>query len=566
VRPDDSRLTGVPPNRDAAVADARWTETERNRALRRVDWRFLLPRPGPSLSVCFCEGELAEAVALISGSVHKGPGHQARGCELAAAINPDAALLRTAYEALQPGGYLYLESYSRFGFAAEHLRRQLAAAGYSDIQLLAPQPGLRWTSPEHWVPLLAEGAVRYAWQGRTRARQRSVRWRQAARQILWRLSPRLRIASPLCALARRPSPNDDVDEARPATPRRGDPAAKGDSLCGSSLAMRVREGWAGWGLGPAPERVSFLLLTGGKRAVNKVVALAFADAEHAPRIAVKLARVPESVSGIEREAATLDVLHRTRAGLRGVPEVVFCEQVDGMPLLGQTVITGRRMSTVLSAATAAALARAATDWQLQLAGTPPKWSPADLRREWIDPVIDDFALHFGSAVDPAMLREALDEVSGLGPLPQVVEQRDFSPWNLLVTAERTLGVLDWESSELRGVPVLDLVYLFAYMSVYLGGGFPSGRYSECYREMLDSSTAIGEAAHTCLAVYMRRLDIEPRNVRALRLLTWMLHARSGYQHLLADTGGHPPAPEQLRASPYIQLWEAEVRYGGGRAG
>ena len=42
-------------------------EATRNRLLRRVDWRFLLPEPGAARTVCFTSGELRQAVALIAG-------------------------------------------------------------------------------------------------------------------------------------------------------------------------------------------------------------------------------------------------------------------------------------------------------------------------------------------------------------------------------------------------------------------------------------------------------------------------------------------------------------------
>jgi aminoglycoside phosphotransferase (APT) family kinase protein len=35
------------------------------------------------------------------------------------------------------------------------------------------------------------------------------------------------------------------------------------------------------------------------------------------------------------------------------------------------------------------------------------------------------------------------------------EQRDFGPWNLLVTPAGQIAVLDWESAEVDGLPALD---------------------------------------------------------------------------------------------------------------
>jgi hypothetical protein len=40
----------------------------------------------------------------------------------------------------------------------------------------------------------------------------------------------------------------------------------------------------------------------------------------------------------------------------------------------------------------------------------------------------------------------------------------------------------------------------------------------------------------------------------------MLHSRSEYEHLAADEAGRP-APDALRRSVFLSLWEEEVRHG-----
>src|SRR6266568_8193528 len=80
------------------------TEAERNWLLRRADWRFLLPGPRPAKSVCFTNGRLAQAVAMICDQVFKPSQHLGSECDLAVAVNPDQATLAAAWAALRPGG------------------------------------------------------------------------------------------------------------------------------------------------------------------------------------------------------------------------------------------------------------------------------------------------------------------------------------------------------------------------------------------------------------------------------------------------------------------------------
>jgi hypothetical protein len=77
--------------------------------------------------------------------------------------------------------------------------------------------------------------------------------------------------------------------------------------------------------------LSWLLLTGGPRTISKVVGVAFAERDVRPRFVVKMARVRESVPGLEREAATLQALEALRpAGVPGVPHVLLRRDCGGL--------------------------------------------------------------------------------------------------------------------------------------------------------------------------------------------------------------------------------------------
>jgi hypothetical protein len=163
-----------------------------------------------------------------------------------------------------------------------------------------------------------------------------------------------------------------------------------------------------------------------------------------------------------------------------------------------------------------------------------------------------------------MLREAKDRLATLGALPLVCEQRDFGPWNVLVTADRELAVLDWESSEPEGLPALDLIYFLSYLGFLVDGLFrrsgalPSGRFRESYRTALDPSTFIGGIRSECLARYASHVGLDSDALRPLGLLVWLIHSRSKYKHFAADVAGKPER-ETLRHSLFVSLWQEELR-------
>src|SRR5215216_5921789 len=102
-------------------------ESARNRLLRRVDWRFLLPNPSPKRSMCLCAGELAEAVKLVSEHVTVPEEGLSADCDLAVCLDSARSTLLQAYKGLRPGGSLYLECYSPF-LSVSRLRRRLTDA------------------------------------------------------------------------------------------------------------------------------------------------------------------------------------------------------------------------------------------------------------------------------------------------------------------------------------------------------------------------------------------------------------------------------------------------------
>jgi hypothetical protein len=178
----------------------------------------------------------------------------------------------------------------------------------------------------------------------------------------------------------------------------------------------------------------------------------------------------------------------------------------------------------------------------------------------VEPVLAEFDEAFGKGLDSRLLRESEALLRTLPPLPLVCEQRDFSPWNLLLTSAGELAVVDWESAELDGLPALDLVYFLTYLCFSLDSARRTGRYRESYRNMLDPDTPRGSLATRCFSMYRNRIALDPAAFRPLRLLTWLVHARSEYRRLQADFG-QTPRVEILREAVCVQLWEEELRDG-----
>jgi hypothetical protein len=509
-----------------------------NVLLRRVDWRFLLSSPRPRVAACFADGCLHDAVELISD--HASTGLSVRdSCDLAVAADPNGATLAAARAALRPGGWFYTEWRSPFAGGSRRARKVLEAAGFTDVACYWPGPSA--TSPRFWLPLDAPGALRHFWDMRRACGSPVRRLGRIARTLLWKAAWHLRLLVPVCAIGRRPH----------------DPAAEP-----RALLDLTRDGWSKWGLGSAPERLSCLLVTGGNRSISKCVALIFEEPLARPRLAVKFARVPEAVPGLKREEAVLNALHSRHPGaLSGIPKVIFSGAQGDHVLLVESVLTGVPLQSVVRRKNFRELAFTAADWLADFAQRTARPPSRDWYCRIAEPAIGDFEASFHDVTDRALLRQTRDMLAAIGPLPIISEQRDFSPWNVLLDPRGALIVLDWESAELDGLPALDLTYFMTYLAFRLDRVWidaTSPRLRRAYRRLLDPTTFTGGVWKACLAHYGRRLGLDPKQLQLLAALAWLVHSRSDYRHFAADAGG-PPDQRALQRSVFLSLWEEDMR-------
>jgi hypothetical protein len=507
-------------------------ESDHNRLLRRVDWRFLLNDPHPETSICFGNSSLTKAITMVSNQVLAADTVLRAECDLATTFNADLETLHSAWMALKPGGALYAEwSFLPVG----RVRHLLQSAGFLGVQCYWSWPS-SGRSPLFWAPLGAYGAWRYLIASRPPDRQRWRHWVRWLFRGATYLVQQMGVLAPVYAIAYKP------DLANDSTPT-------------ATLIDWLRAHWCEWSLGPLPDKLSLMFLTGGLHRSNKIVALVFAEPEAQPRLIIKLPRVAESIAGLQHEANILKAVHvRRKTVIPGVPQVVFCEESR----LGETAISGVPLFTQVNHLNYRAWALKATAWLIELAGESRPVTSETRSSQFIEPVLEDFVEKFDRILDRHDVEATRRIIRQVEALPTISEHRDFSPWNALITRSGELGILDWESAELDGLPLLDLIYFLTYLTFFVEGAMETGRFGEAYRTCWSPHTSRGQVNAECVRLYCKALQLDEGCVSALRLFTWLLHSRSEYQRLRADEGGIP-SMERLRESVFVVLWSEELR-------
>jgi Phosphotransferase enzyme family len=520
------------------LGQTRLAERERNRLLRRVDWRFLLSDPCLGRVLCLARGELRDACALVAASVnHSAPNADSSPFDVVVLADPDRHLITAAHERLRSGGELYVEW---SGTRQSDIERLLSDSGFRDVRCYAP-----WPSPpstEVWVPLDVPWVLDYCDRvDRTvyvglrhrfgvRARRAVARWRLA------------RQASPVvCAIGRKPHDRrQDSAKGHDASPT--PPvihAARAEARLDASVGLTIA------------------LLTGGPRAISKVVGLVYGSTDREPAFAVKWPRVPESEAGLVREADALAASH-ARGPAPGVPRLLGRTGVGARLAIAESAAHGVPLFTRLSRENVESFTRLGASWLADFNTRERRPSPdRDTLRDMTAREIQRFDETFGPIIDPALLDETRRLCADIADVPSVIEHRDFGPWNIFVDETRRLTVLDWESSRLRGLPLLDLIYFVSYIAFFVEGAMVSRRFADVYRSTLDERSPIGRLRQELIEQHRELLGISGTAVRVLRALCWIGHAESEFQHFSADAGGSPSV-DALRASVFVRLWREEI--------
>jgi hypothetical protein len=526
---------GIEPMDDLKNLD----ETQQNRLLRRVDWRFLLANPKPEKSICFANGILKQAVGAISSTLINFDQVNFGECELAVAINPTNAILKSARDALGSGGEIYTEWYFPWIGGVNGVRQRLEKFGFTDITCYWAWPPPKFASPLYWLPVNSTKVLRYHFRNRPASSSGLLQIARFVLQMFVALGLHTYFLMPVCAMARKPA----LDR------REG---------LQEYIKTEIARQWQNWGWDQVPSQLTWLLWTPGHRPISKIVAMVFSEMQEMPALVIKIPRSDIAAQALKSEASNLTILSTRKPLLKGIPHLLFTLDWKGSLVVGESFVVGTLIYTYLNRDNYRELALKVTDWLLGLA-TEPVSSP---RSEWWDRLvgsaIKDFDQSFGSVFNSEELSCIRSMLNDLNAMPLVFEQRDCSPWNILINDQGDITVLDWESAEPKGLPALDLIYFLTHLSFFLQGAMGSGNYMEAYRNAYNPESFTGKINKECQEKYCAQTKIDLATLQPLRLLTWLIHSRHEYRRLAEDAGCEPSL-DALRAGLFSRLAREEIR-------
>jgi aminoglycoside phosphotransferase (APT) family kinase protein len=264
---------------------------------------------------------------------------------------------------------------------------------------------------------------------------------------------------------------------------------------------------------------SRLLVTPWFEASRHVICLYFDQATRRMRGVAKLPRRPGDTSGIVHEGTALRELAGRTDRLVGQAPRALALSTGRRPFLLETAVLGDAAGPEAVRADPDALLEAALDFVTAL----PRTGSTDQDPSWFSRLLErplrDVAALVGLDCGPDLVARTLTLLEPLGSctMPLVFEHGDLGHPNLVITGDGRLGAVDWERSQVHGLPGHDLVFLLQYVAESLRATFE--RPGQC-RAFDDAFTGSSGWAKPWLRRYADFLGLDEALFAPLILATF----------------------------------------------
>jgi hypothetical protein len=486
-------------------------------ALRRADWRFLMPRPPSGLfeHLVVLGGPPALAMRVemlglahqVSRALPDGGGVDA----LVILCDAGVDIYQSALQ-LKPGGVLYVEidrrSPKTFATTPGRVRRSLRGIGLSPVSTYWITPN--FANSQRYLPLDAPGALAWYIANHYTATSLARRIAEGGLQAMLIADQRLFALLVGCyAVIAIAGPVTHTSSAVFSDP---------------ALPDQLRQP----GVRP-------LMITGGSDDIHRLILLPFGSHSPRPMAVLKMARLPEFNHDTVGEQALLARMRSTLtpAIAASIPQPLGLFR-HGQLLVGlESYRIGCSLSTQvgrwgLPLSRKIEQLERVTSWlirfhqQAQIGRQP--WGAAETER-WVTAPLDTYTRLIGTTAAEARLFATLRSQAELlagASLPIVWQHHNFGEWNILST-DRAINVIDWEHAR-AGLPLYDLLHFVLQWSYSVRRRDSEIEQLAGFRELFCSTTAddpIVQAARGAIDRYMDDLDIDKRFLPLLLIFAWI---------------------------------------------
>ena len=499
---------------------------------RQGNWRFLLPGLPPKQTVCFANSALTPTVKSISESIIDFKHVRADSCDLAVAKDPSQETIELAWSSLKEEGSCYFE-YSR-PIDPSAIALGVSRAGFEDVRLYLALPQDK-SSVQTWIPLDSSSAIAhflsFGVNSSNGFRRLILKIHEQAFQWFtpvfinfpWLIYPS-RHKPIIVAIGRKPKQN--ISQL---------PLEHNLSLLERIFSYFDRQGIC--------SRQVSILMKVEQTSTDQAILSVFIENKTTPQLLVKVALGDWEDMYFDREVELLKTLEQKFTRIPNIPKVVFEGRYGGYRTQAQTFISGIPLTKIINLRNFDVMADTITDWLILLA----KQTKDDVlvnRSHSIENILADLAPSISTEDADILLATTARSLEDLNLPFQVVQHRDFGPWNIHIDKDNKIGVIDWAEAIINGVPGIDLIYFLTMLSLQVEQNKPF-QLQVVYTRLLNPKTS-RNVFNRCLERYLTELNISKSLIPQLRLLTWVIHT-------------YLEPKDKRVASTFFSLWQEEIR-------
>ncbi len=279
--------------------------------------------------------------------------------------------------------------------------------------------------------------------------------------------------------------------------------------------------------GLALQSYRFGLSARGKYNSNKTIFYAFAPKQAKPEIVIKMTRAPEFNARLENEYRVLAQLEHERHVARdSFPQPLFFGMHAGLVVVGQKAVHGEPFRSRTQAHAQCPLAQQALTWMTQLgANSAHKIAPPQTRAS-LDALWQRFIANYPFAQrEAAFLAEQINLLAASKQaFPLVFQHGDPGTWNMLVSPEGRLIVIDWEAGEPHGVPLWDMFYFMRSFGNWCARKTGVRDTLAAFTKNFCEPSEVGALLIETVDDYCRRIGLERHLAGPLLYTCWMHRA------------------------------------------